>query len=196
MAEDYELQRSQVVNRYDSLQSKYYEAAQKFSLLLVTNLMLINAGGLLALANGAFNSGAVGVQMLWPASFFVVGLVLALGCGYATYLNFSRLGDLQAESRTIELWDIAKRHIGATAAERGVAADVPAFMADGRSFADFLKDSDAAILESHAKFKKGNWWVWFTFWVGQITGIASVASFVTACILMVLALSQVAPQTP
>jgi hypothetical protein len=73
----------------------YVAISADYGKLLVTNLMVINAGALLvfpsllqALKRDEINLSAAS----FAALMFVVGLVLAGLCGYAAYLNFMWLG--------------------------------------------------------------------------------------------------------
>jgi hypothetical protein len=75
--------------------SDYVAISADYGKLLVTNLMLINAGALLVfpsllqvLKHDQINL----ISASFAASLFVVGLVLAGLCGYVAYLNFMWLG--------------------------------------------------------------------------------------------------------
>jgi hypothetical protein len=190
MADEYQARRDIIIARHDTLASAYQEAGLKYSVLVITNLMLINAGGLLALATELFGESVFDTRTaLLPASLFVGGLMAAILCGYLAYLNTGALVAVEREFKTIELWTVAKRHISTIAAETKIPPDVPAFMDDGRSFADFVADTDNALKVSQGKIKGNNRFISATFGGAQIVGVASGLLFVAACILLVLSLT-------
>jgi DNA topoisomerase IB len=74
---------------------EYQRIAAEFSKLIVTNLFLLNAGGLVALpatANYAAGSAAPAhvklISVQWPASCFILGLILAGVCSWYVYQNY------------------------------------------------------------------------------------------------------------
>jgi hypothetical protein len=75
--------------------SDYAAISADFGKLLVTNLMVINAGALLVfpslldgLKKESINLGFASLA----ATLFVIGLILAGLCGYAAYINYMCLG--------------------------------------------------------------------------------------------------------
>lgn len=93
--------------QYETASRGFYEkraleaqkASVEFSKLLITNLILINAGALIALpATAAFigvqSSAAPAQKMLVvgaPAVLYVVGLIAGLVCALATYRDAARV---------------------------------------------------------------------------------------------------------
>ena len=75
--------------------SDYVAISADYGKLLVTNLMLINAGALLVFPSLLQVLKREQIDLIsasFAATLFVVGLVLAGLCGYAAYLNFMWLG--------------------------------------------------------------------------------------------------------
>jgi hypothetical protein len=82
----------------------YVSISAEFAKLLVTNLMVINAGALLVFPSilQALKRNELDLNSsTWAATFFVFGLVLAGLCGYAAYLNFMCLGMSSAHSENL-----------------------------------------------------------------------------------------------
>ena len=175
------------LERYDSEAGAYREAALKFSLLVVTNLILINAGGLLALANGFFGDKVTASAATTAAGWFIVGLAAALACAYNAYLNFGLLANQQQQYRAAEDWQQAKSRIQALAIEKDVPFDRAGFLADGRSVVEFATECDTVIAAQSRLAKRANGWINLTFAVGQGLGIASGACFCVACFKLITA---------
>jgi hypothetical protein len=73
----------------------YVAISADYGKLLVTNLMVINAGALLVFPSllQVLKREEIDLDSAsFAAALFVVGLVLAALCGYAAYLNFMWLG--------------------------------------------------------------------------------------------------------
>lgn len=185
---DFDERRDSVLSRYDNLASTYGEAANKFSLLAVTNLILINAGGLVALANGIFGKGISPPAIQFPAGGFVTGLVLALLCAFVAYQNFRLLAGQTQTFMNDELWRHEKLRLSAIAAERGMAESGAGLLADGRSYAEFAKEADAALTSNKSRAAKYNFDIQMTIILGQVTGLGSGAAFIIACWMMIGAL--------
>jgi hypothetical protein len=85
----------------------YVAISAEYGKLLVTNLMVINAGALLVfpslletLKDGKINLIAASCA----ANFFVGGLVLAGLCGYAAYLNFMWLAQSAGYDENLQIF--------------------------------------------------------------------------------------------
>ena len=174
------------LGRYDEQAAAYSEAAVKFSQLAVTNLVLINAGGLLALANGIFNAHVhqVGVPTQ-TAVWFVSGLVAGIVCAYVAYLNFGCLAQQQRSYRAAEDWGDAKRRLTMVALEKSIPFDQQGFLNDGRSLNDFAAECDRITAQETKTAKELVFWVNSTFGAGQVFGIVSMVCFAAACLVMV-----------
>lgn len=83
---------------YEKQSIEYSKFSVEFSKIIVTNLHLINAGGLLATPTISkylgFDTFPVGSRIFLvavPAGLFLTGLLMAALCGLATYKNFQRI---------------------------------------------------------------------------------------------------------
>ena len=172
--------------RYDEQAGAYRTASVKFSQLAVTNLILINAGGLLALANGVFSARVATMATATQAGvWFVAGLVLAIGTAYATYLNFGLHASQQATLRSAEDWQQAKRRLTALAIEQSTPFDQKGFLSDGRSLSEFAEECDRVENEQKTAAGRANFWINFTFGAGQVFGLSSMVCFVAGCFVLV-----------
>ena len=176
------------LGRYDEQAGVYREAALKFSQLAVTNLILINAGGLLALANGIFNAHIQSADTATRAAvWFVCGLMSGVICSYVAYLNFGGLASQQQALRTADDWRDGKRRMTAIAISAQIPFDQKGFLTDGRSLSQYAEECDRVILDQTNLANRLPFWINSTFAAGQIFGIVSMICFAAACLVMVAA---------
>ena len=85
----------------------YLDSSSKFGQLLVTNLIIINAGALLVfptfiekLRNGTISNSSASMASI----LFVLGLVSAVLSGYAAYLNFMYLAQSTITRKNLRIF--------------------------------------------------------------------------------------------
>jgi len=198
LAKDFDDEHAAAMERYDRLATAYAEGGQKFSLLVIGNLILVNGGALVALSNAVFSRDVFSVHLvLLPAGLYVLGLLLALACGYAAYINSQSFVAIQWERQSQETWNIAARRLSKEAAERSLAADIPGFMADGSSLEMFLAAAKETIDASKAREQRFNTNVKRSFVAAQLVGVGAAVAFASGCIFLLfvpIAVSSGVPQ--
>ena len=144
----------------------YHDSASRFSTLLVSNLMLMNGGALLALptlldkltiANTASKS-----EIVYAMAEFVSGVISATICGYASYLNYGLLGTHRYKQSYVD--------------------QLKLMYPDPKKLDETSSSWLASTLENYQqKMSKQERYIWFTFWIGNISGVLSLVFFVVGC---------------
>ncbi len=153
---------------FDKRIVEYSKASVEFSKILVTNLNLINAGGLLATPTIAKFLGfdmmrpAVKIVVLTvPGALFLAGLVCAALCALATYINFQRHGRHEGLLRGVGFINM-KLHLP--------------LMPGEKPYTDFDEDNAKALKDVEESRKAIN----RSYHAGRGFGILSAVCFVAA----------------
>ena len=148
--------------------SNYADGSIHIAGILIANLMLLNGGALFVFPAyiGAKSDAAIMPTSLIAnsATAFVIGIVFSAMCGYFAYLNYqfnasSRI--VASHKRIIELQqegDLTTKH----------------------RRAEWYADTIVKLTKNETKWDS---YVSYTFWLGQVTGILSLITFVIGCYL-------------
>ena len=157
---------------------RYIESTKivsEFSKMLIGNLILINAGGVGSITFFANEAHTVQlsinekIQHLMPsATFFVIGLLSAILCGFSAYVNFSALATIALNHYNDELSIFRKQHIA---------------YRDNPSYKALLDDAKKL---SEVKVGQLDRWIEISKYAGIGFGFCSFGCFVAGCIMLVL----------
>jgi hypothetical protein len=154
---------------FDKRAVEYSKASVEFSKILVTNLNLINAGGLLAtptiakfLGFDAMRPAVKVVALTVPSVLFLLGLVCAALCALLAYINFKRHASNEGWLREGQYINM-KLHFPLLPGEE--------------PYTDYYQDIAKATKEIDNSRKAIN----RSYYAGIGFGVSSVIFFVAAC---------------
>ena len=140
--------------------STHQTSSVQFATVLVANLMIINSGALFAFSSMIERIAKLDPQnyAAWAAGSFVVGIVLATVCGYAAYHNFMAHAQYEA-------WE---------GHERVFDTEFP----DASPGMPAVDSWRASSQKAQKKFERV---IVATLWVGNLSGILSLSTFILGC---------------
>jgi hypothetical protein len=145
---------------------EYHKAGVEFSKILVTNLFVLNAGGLIALPALSTFLGVAALPgptrswVLWlSAAGFGAGLLMAALCALVTYLNYHAFVDCAVAERDLAMFNVAT-----------------AFGKNGPIQAEIQRAKEPYIADVQQLTNKIN----LTFRLGHVFGWLSILSFIGA----------------
>jgi hypothetical protein len=153
---------------YDKRFIEGYKVVFEYSKLLITNLILINLGGIAAIPVIAqfaqLNDRAERLNVLmWPAAMFCVGIIFALSCGLLAHWNANYFINHSDEAYSIHIQTAYKGHDRYT-------TDI--------QYRDLLDKNITDALASEIKYRNG---INNTQRISLALGILSAVLFIGAC---------------
>jgi hypothetical protein len=141
--------------------ASYVEQSAKYGQLLITNLMVINAGALVVFPSlmELIKRSTIDVQEASYASVcFVIGLVLAAASGYSAYASYMILAHDTINERNVVEFE----------------AKCSKEMLE-------LPENMKTIRKLKHRIKRGEFWSAVTFYGGNAFGVASMLMFCLGC---------------
>ena len=166
--------RNDIGSPWEKKEAEFHKISSEYAKIAITNLQIINAGGLLAVPTLSNNllgfSGLNREEKLfligWPMGIFICGLVLAILCAFVCYVNFQALA-MNAEAQG----DYEKRQ----------AEVVNPFLVEAGKIHREVGLAHATKVQNYSRRT-----VWFTYYAGITTGWLSAISFVSACVFLAI----------